>query len=277
MSLAKLRKIDEDGVDFRSPIDGARHRLTPEVSVGIQLKLGADIVMAFDECTPFPADKKDVADSMALSMRWAERSRAAFAGGPGQALFGINQGGVHGDLRAQSADALCEIGFDGYAIGGLAVGEGQDAMFAVLEETAPLLPADHPRYLMGVGMPADLIGAVGRGMDMFDCVLPTRSGRMGRAYTRRGQVNLRNARHADDPRPLDQDCACTACRNYSRAYLHHLVGAKEILGLMLLTRHNLHYYQELMAGMRRAIAGGGFEAFAGAALADLESGDIEPV
>jgi queuine tRNA-ribosyltransferase len=233
--------------------------------------------MAFDECTPFPAEKKDVADSMALSMRWAERSRAAFAGGAGQGLFGINQGGVHGDLRAQSAAALVGIGFDGYAIGGLAVGEGQDAMFAVLEETAPLLPADHPRYLMGVGMPADLIGAVGRGMDMFDCVLPTRSGRMGRAYTRRGQVNLRNARHADDPRPLDQDCACTACRNYSRAYLHHLVGAKEILGLMLLTRHNLHYYQELMAGMRRAIAGGGFEAFAGAALADLESGDIEPV
>jgi queuine tRNA-ribosyltransferase len=277
MSLADLRKIDEDGVDFRSHIDGARHRLTPEVSVGIQFKLGADIVMAFDECTPFPAEKTDVADSMALSMRWAERSKAAFTGGAGQGLFGINQGGVHGDLRAQSAAALCKIGFDGYAIGGLAVGEGQDAMFAVLEETAPLLPADRPRYLMGVGIPADLIGAVGRGMDMFDCVLPTRSGRMGRAYTRLGQVNLRNARHADDPRPLDEDCACAACRGYSRAYLHHLVGAKEILGLMLLTRHNLHYYQELMAGMRRAIGGGQFKAFAGAALNELESGDIEPV
>ena len=276
MSLAALRKIDEDGVEFRSHIDGSRHRLTPEVSVGIQLKLGADIVMAFDECTPFPAEKADVADSMALSMRWAERSKAAFAGGAGLGLFGINQGGVHGDLRAESAAALSALGFDGYAIGGLAVGEGRDAMFAVLDATAPLLPADRPRYLMGVGMPADLIGAVGRGVDMFDCVLPTRSGRMGRAYTRLGQVNLRNARHADDPRPLDEDCACPACRGYSRAYLHHLVGAKEILGLMLLTRHNLHYYQELMAGMRRAIAGGNFGAFARAALEDLEAGDIEP-
>ena len=277
MSLAELRRIDDDGVDFRSHIDGARHRLTPESSVGIQLGLGADIVMAFDECTPFPAKKKDVADSMRLSMRWAERSKAAFAGRPGPGLFGINQGGVHGDLRAQSATRLIALGFDGYAIGGLAVGEGQDAMFAVLDATAPLLPADRPRYLMGVGKPADLIGAVGLGVDMFDCVLPTRSGRMGRAYTRLGQVNLRNARHADDPRPLDEDCACAACRGYSRAYLNHLVGSKEILGLMLLTRHNLHYYQGLMAGMRRAITGGEFEAFAGAALADLEAGDIEQV
>ena len=276
MSLAKLRRIDEDGVEFRSHVDGTRHRLTPEVSVGIQLGLGADMVMAFDECTPFPAEKKDVADSMRLSMRWAERSKAAFAGAPGQGLFGINQGGVHGDLRAQSAARLCALGFDGYAIGGLAVGEGQDAMFAVLDATAPLLPADRPRYLMGVGKPADLIGAVGRGVDMFDCVLPTRSGRTGRAYTRLGQVNLRNARHADDPRPLDDECACAACRGYSRAYLSHLVTTKEILGLMLLTRHNLHYYQELMAGMRRAIPEGNFGAFAGAALADLESGDIEP-
>ncbi len=276
MCLADLLRIDEDGVDFRSHIDGARHRLTPESSVGMQMSLGADIVMAFDECTPFPADKKDVADSMRLSMRWAERSKAAFAGRPGRGLFGINQGGVHGDLRAQSAARLTDLGFDGYAIGGLAVGEGQDAMFAVLEETAPLLPADRPRYLMGVGKPADLIGAVGLGVDMFDCVLPTRSGRMGRAYTRLGQVNLRNARHADDSRPLDEDCACAACRGYSRAYLHHLVRTSEILGLMLLTRHNLHYYQELMAGLRRAIAGGEFGAFAGAALADLESGDIGP-
>ena len=276
MSLAELRRIDEDGVEFRSHIDGSRHRLTPEVSVGIQLSLGADMVMAFDECTHFPAEKKDVADSMRLSMRWAERSKAAFAGGPGQGLFGINQGGVHGDLRAESAARLSALGFDGYALGGLAVGEGQDAMFAVLDATAPLLPADRPRYLMGVGKPADLIGAVGRGVDMFDCVLPTRSGRTGRAFTRRGQVNLRNARHADDPRPLDEDCACAACRDYSRAYLSHLVTTKEILGLMLLTRHNLHYYQELMAGMRRAITGSVFGAFAGAALADMEAGDIEP-
>lgn len=277
MSLAPLRQLSEHGVTFHSHIDGATYELTPERSVALQAELGVDVAMVLDECTPFPASEAQAAESMNLSLRWAERARAAWRGEPGRGLFGIVQGSVYRDLRSACAAALGALDFDGYAIGGLAVGEGQDAMFAVLEETAPLLPADRPRYLMGVGMPADLIGAVGRGMDMFDCVLPTRSGRMGRAYTRRGQVNLRNARHADDPRPLDEDCACPACRGYSRAYLHHLVGAKEILGLMLLTRHNLHYYQELMAGMRRAIGGGQFKAFAGAALNELESGDIEPV
>ncbi len=275
MSLAKLRKLDETGVTFQSHIDGSRHHLTPERSVDIQRMLGADITMTFDECPPFSADKAAVAHSTRLSMRWAERSRTAFSERPGYALFGINQGGVHQDLRLESVNTLTSIGFDGYAVGGLAVGEGQEVMFNVLDFTTTALPEDKPRYLMGVGKPADIMGAVLRGIDMFDCVLPSRSGRTGQAFTRRGQVNLRNARHKDDPRPLDGDCPCPTCRNYGRAYLHHLVIAKEILGLTLLTWHNLHYYQELMAGIRKAIAEGTLETFAQAFGQQQAAGDIE--
>jgi queuine tRNA-ribosyltransferase len=277
MSLAKLRTINEDGVVFQSHIDGSRHQLTAEKSVRLQHALGADISMAFDECTPFPATKDEVASSMRLSMHWAERSKAAFEERPGFGLFGINQGGVHGDLRAESADALKAIDFDGYAIGGLAVGEGQEALFEIVEFSTPLFPAGRPRYLMGVGKPDDLVGAVGHGIDMFDCVMPTRSGRTGQAFTRFGSINLRNARHAADPRPLDEDCACPACRNYSRAYLNHLLQAKEILASMLLTWHNLHYYQDLMAAMRRAIAEATFAAFAAAFTDEQAAGDIERI
>ena len=230
MSLAALRKISEEGVVFRSHLDGSRHLLTPERSIEIQRLLGADITMAFDECTPFPAEREQVEASMELSMRWAERSRAAFTERPGHGIFGIVQGGVHTDLRHRSAARNTEIGFDGYAIGGLAIGEGQATTFAVLEATVPALPADRPRYLMGVGKPADIVGAVKRGVDMFDCVLPTRSGRTGQAFTRTGTLNLRNARHAGDPAPLDPECRCSACTGYSRAYLHHLTKAGEILG-----------------------------------------------
>ncbi|MBV9859503.1 MAG: tRNA guanosine(34) transglycosylase Tgt [Alphaproteobacteria bacterium] len=267
MSLADLREIDEQGVAFRSHLDGSRHLLTPERSVDIQRLLGADVTMAFDECTPFPAPYDAVAASMELSMRWAERSKRAFAERPGHGIFGIVQGGVHAELRRASAARLVEIGFDGYAVGGLAIGEGQATTFAVLEATVPGLPADRPRYLMGVGKPADLVGAVQRGIDMFDCVLPTRSGRTGQAFTRRGTVNLRNARHAEDPAPLDGECGCPACAGFSRAYLHHLTKAGEILGSMLLTAHNLRYYADLMAGMRAAIAAGAFADFAAAAAA----------
>ena len=274
MSLAGRRKIDAEGVTFRSHIDGSEHRLTPARSIEIQELLGADVTMAFDECTPFPADHRTAADSMRLSMRWAEGSRVAFRDRPGHALFGIVQGSVYDDLRRESAAALAGIGFDGYAIGGLAVGEGQSEMFRVLDVTAPLLPTDRPRYLMGVGKPADLVGAVRRGVDMFDCVLPTRSGRTGQALTRRGAVNIRNARHAADPRPLDPDCGCPACTGYSRAYLHHLAKADEILGPMLLTWHNLHYYQELMAGLRAAIADGTLDDFAAAFEAQQAGGDL---
>ncbi len=262
MSLAALREVREEGVTFRSHIDGSTHELTPEESMRIQGLLGADIVMAFDECTPYPASPEDAAASMRLSMRWAERSMQAFQAASGRGLFGIVQGGVHEELRAESAAALTAIGFDGYAIGGLAVGEGQARMFAVLDVTAPRLPAERPRYLMGVGKPQDLVGAVRRGIDMFDCVLPTRSGRTGQAFTRRGVLNLRNARFADDPAPIDADCACPACRGHSRAYLNHLARAGEILGAVLLTWHNLHYYQELMAAMRGAIREGRLDAFA---------------
>ena len=256
MSLAKLRTIGEDGVAFRSHLDGSRHLVTPERSIEIQHRLGADVTMAFDECTPFPSPREAVEASMELSMRWAERSRAAFTDRPGHGLFGIVQGGVHPDLRQRMAGRLVEIGFDGYAIGGLAIGEGQATTFAMVEATAPHLPEDRPRYLMGVGKPADLVGAVLRGVDMFDCVLPTRSGRTGQAFTRTGALNLRNARHADDPAPLDAGCRCPACTGYSRAYLHHLVKAGEILASMLLTRHNLTYYAELMARLRTAIRRG---------------------
>ena len=256
MSLAALRKITEEGVAFRSHLDGSRHLLTPERSVEIQHLLGADITMAFDECTPFPAEYEQVEASMELSMRWAARSRVAFAPRPGHGIFGIVQGGVHPDLRRCSAARLVEIGFDGYAIGGLAIGEGQATTFTMVEATVPHLPRDRPRYLMGVGKPADIVGAVKRGIDMFDCVLPTRSGRTGQAFTREGPLNLRNARHAQDPAPLDAECRCPACTGFSRAYLHHLTKAGEILGSMLLTQHNLTYYADLMAELRAAIREG---------------------
>jgi queuine tRNA-ribosyltransferase len=256
MSLSGLRKMDADGVTFQSHVDGSRHRLTPERSVEIQHLLGADVTMCFDECTPFPATHEQAATSMRLSMRWAARSREAFVPRAGHGLFGIVQGSVFPDLRAESVAALTGIGFEGYAVGGLAVGEGQEAMFTTLECTTPLLPSDKPRYLMGVGTPSDLIGAVRRGIDMFDCVMPTRSGRTGRAYTRGGVINIRNARHAEDNRPLDPNCACPACRNHSRAYLHHLFKANEMLGPMLLTWHNIQYYQDLMAELRAGILAG---------------------
>jgi queuine tRNA-ribosyltransferase len=276
MSLSELRTITEEGVAFRSHLDGAKWLLTPERSIEIQRLLGADIVMAFDECTPFPATEAVAAESMRRSMRWAERSKAAFGSGRGDALFGIVQGGIHPGLRAESAAALRAIGFDGYAVGGLAVGEGRDLLFATLDATVPHLPADRPHYLMGVGFPADLVGAVARGIDMFDCVLPTRSGRTGQAFTSLGPINLRNARHAEDARPIDAACACPACRDYSRAYLHHLVKANEILAAMLLTWHNLRHYQDLMAAMRDAIRSGGFADFVAAFGADQARGDIPP-
>ncbi len=277
MSLAGLRKMSEQGVTFQSHIDGSSWDLTPERSIAIQHALGADITMAFDECTSYPVEKDEAAASMRLSMRWAARSKTAFVPRPGHGLFGIVQGGVFPDLRAESAAALREIGFDGYAVGGLAVGEGQAPMFDVLEALGPLLPADRPRYLMGVGKPADIVGAVLRGIDMFDCVLPTRSGRTGQAFTRRGTVNIRNARHQDDPRPLDETCACPACRSYSRAYLHHLWRAKEMLGRMLLTWHNLAYYQDLMRGLRQAIGGGALDSWRAAFAAAESEGNIEPL
>ncbi|GAA0591850.1 tRNA guanosine(34) transglycosylase Tgt [Craurococcus roseus] len=276
MSLAALRSMDEDGVTFRSHIDGTKHRLTPERSVAIQRQLGADVTMCFDECTPFPATEAEAAKSMRLSMRWAARCREAFAPLDGHGLFGIVQGGVYPALREESVGALTGIGFEGYAVGGLAVGEGQDAMFGVLDRTVPLLPADKPRYLMGVGTPADILGAVRRGVDMFDCVIPTRSGRTGRAYTSRGVLNLRNARHADDPRPLDPACPCPACARHSRAYLHHLIRADEMLGPMLLTWHNVRYYQDLMRGLRGAICEGSFGAHAAALEAGWRAGDDAP-
>jgi len=277
MSLAEMRTLTEEGVRFKSHIDGSMNDLTPERSMEIQRLLGSDIVMAFDECTPWPADEATAAASMRLSMRWAERSRAAFGTRPGYALFGIQQGSLYPRLREESARALVDIGFEGYAIGGLAVGEGQGAMFEVLDYAPGMLPEDKPRYLMGVGKPEDLLGAVARGVDMFDCVLPTRSGRTGQAFTSRGQVNIKNARHAGDPRPLDPGCRCPACANYSRAYLHHVTKAGEIIGMMLMTWHNLHHYQVLMAGMRAAIAGGRFDDFAAATLAGYGAGDIAPL
>ena len=266
MSLSELRKLSEEGVEFRSHLDGSKHLLTPERSMEVQRLLGSDIVMAFDECPRTDRPRDEIAASMELSMCWARRSRDAFDAGEehaaGAALFGIQQGALDEELRHQSAEALIDIGFDGYAIGGLAVGEGQEAMFATLDFAAGQLPADKPRYLMGVGKPDDLVGAVARGVDMFDCVLPTRSGRNGQAFTWDGPLNLRNARHAEDAAPLDERCRCPACAHYSRAYLHHLVKAGEILGAMLVTEHNLTFYQDLMQAMREAIAEGGFAAFA---------------
>jgi queuine tRNA-ribosyltransferase len=274
MSLAKLRKISEEGVAFRSHLDGSAHLLTPQRSVVIQHLLGADVTMALDECTPFPAEYVAVEASMELTLRWAARSRAAFAERPGHGIFGIVQGGVHPDLRRRSAARLIEIGFDGYAVGGLAIGEGQATTFAVLDVTVPALPEDRPRYLMGVGKPADLVGAVMRGIDMFDCVLPTRSGRTAQAFTRTGTLNLRNARHAADPAPLDPECSCPACAGYSRAYLHHLCRCGEILAAMLLTAHNLRYYADLMAAMRNAIETGALADFA-ADFAEAQAGPKE--
>ncbi len=263
MSLSSLRKMSEQGVTFRSHIDGSEHHLTPERSIEIQSLLGSDIQMVLDECVSLPATDEVVEKAVSLSTRWAARSKVAFGdqAALGRALFGIVQGGTSPALRARSAGELTAIGFDGYAIGGLAVGEGHEAMVATLAETTPHLPEDRPRYLMGVGKPIDLVESVALGVDMFDCVIPTRSGRNGQAFTRAGTLNLKNARHADDPSPIDAACRCPACARFSRAYVHHLVKSGEILGSMLLTWHNLTYYQDLMAGMRAAIAEGRFAAF----------------
>jgi queuine tRNA-ribosyltransferase len=277
MSLADLRQIDEAGVTFKSHIDGSRHHLSPERAVEIQDLLDSNVTMVLDECTPFPVSHDDAARSMALSMRWAERCRGAFRARPGYGLFGIVQGSVYADLRRQSATALVDIGFDGYAVGGLAVGEGQAEMLATLEVTLAALPETRPRYLMGVGKPDDIVRAVLRGVDMFDCVLPTRCGRTGQGFTRRGTVNLRNARHQDDPRPLDEACACPACADYARAYLHHLFRAGEMLGPILLTLHNLHYYQQVMAELRAAIEAGNLSDYAAAFAAEQAEGDIPPL
>ena len=266
MSLSDLRKLTEQGVEFRSHIDGSKHMLTPERSMEIQRLLGSDIVMAFDECPRADRPRDEIAASMEMSMRWAQRSRDGFdAGGEHaarSALFGIQQGALDEDLRRISADKLAAIGFDGYAIGGLAVGEGQEAMFATLDYAPGQLPGDRPRYLMGVGKPDDLVGAVERGVDMFDCVLPSRSGRNGQAFTWHGPINLRNARFAEDQEPLDSRCTCDTCGTYTRAYLHHLVKSQEILGAMLMTEHNIAFYQQLMQAMREAIAAGQFAQFA---------------
>ena len=277
MSLAGLRKLTERGVTFKSHIDGSKHEITPERSMEIQELLGSDIVMCFDECPALPADRDRIAESMRLSMRWAKRSREAFGDRPGHMLFGIQQGGLEEDFRQESAEALREIGFDGYAVGGLAVGEGQQAMFSTLDFSTDMLPEDKPRYLMGVGKPDDIVGAVARGIDMMDCVLPSRSGRTGQVFTRRGVLNIKNARHQDDPRPLDENCSCSACRNYSRAYLHHVFRSQEIISSMLLTWHNLQYYQDIMAGMREAIAAGRFTQWQADFHAGREQGDIDPL
>ncbi len=259
MSLAKLRKLDEQGVTFQSHLDGSRHLLSPERSMEVQQLLGSDIQMQFDECLRLPAPDAEVERAMRLSLRWAERSKAAFGAPRDHALFGIVQGGVDPSLRRISAEALVAIGFDGYAVGGLAVGEPQDVMLRTVAETVPHLPTDRARYLMGVGTPDDLVESVARGIDMFDCVMPTRAGRHGLAYTRFGRLNLRNARHAADPAPIDPEASCAAARDYPRAYLHHLVKCHEILGMMLLSAINVGYYQELMRRLRNAIAAGTFE------------------
>lgn len=276
MSLARLRDLDEEGVRFRSHLDGSAHMLTAERSTEIQSLLDATITMAFDECAPWPSDPAAIETSMMRSMRWAARSRAAFRPRPGYGQFGIQQGGLDETLRRRSAEALREIGFEGYAIGGLAVGEGQARMFAALAFAPAQLPTMQPRYLMGVGKPDDIVGAVARGVDMVDCVLPTRSARHGQAFTWRGAVNLRNARHGADPRPLDEACPCLACVGFSRAYLHHLIRAGELLGMMLLSQHNLRYYQELMRDIRDAIAQRRFDDFQAAFEAARAQGDIPP-
>ena len=277
MSLSELRKLDESGVTFRSHIDGAMVALSPERAIKIQNLLGSDIVMQLDECLKLPATRAEMERAMRLSLRWAERCKRAFEGAaPGRALFGIVQGGDETALRTESARALVDIDFPGYAIGGLAVGEPQEVMLRIVDEVVPALPANKPRYLMGVGTPEDLIEAVARGVDMFDCVLPTRNGRHGLAFTRRGAITLRNARHADDPRPLDEASSHEATRTYSRAYLHHLVRANEMLGAMLLSEINLAYYQDLMTGTRAAIKAGAFADFRASMREALERGDIPP-
>lgn len=276
MSLAKLRKLDETGVRFRSHVDGSEYALTPERAIEIQGLLGSDIQMQLDECIRLPAERAEIERAMELSLRWAERCATAFGDQPGKAMFGIVQGGDAIDLRIRSAERLAAMDLKGYAVGGLAVGEPQAVMLKTLDETLPVMPADKPRYLMGVGTPDDILRSVARGIDMFDCVMPTRSGRHGLAFTRFGKVNLKNARHAEDPRPLDEASDCPAARDYSRAYLHHLVRSNEALASMLLTWNNLAYYQSLMAGIRDAIAAGRFADFAAATEADWARGDIPP-
>jgi len=277
MSLSSLSKLSENGVTFKSHIDGSKHELTPERSMEIQKLLGSDIVMCFDECTKFPGSERASLNSMQLSMRWADRSKIAFGNRPKHALFGIQQGSVFKEQREESAGKLRNIGFDGYAIGGLAVGEGQEMMFEVLDYAPSQLPTGKPRYLMGVGKPSDIIGAVARGVDMFDCVLPSRSGRTGQAFTRRGVVNIKNSRHTDDKRPLDSDCKCPACLNYSRGYLHHVFKSNEIICSMLMTWHNLQYYQDLMNDIRNAINNKKFFNYQKAFFEDVKEGDIERV
>jgi queuine tRNA-ribosyltransferase len=274
MSLAKLRKITEEGVTFQSHIDGSKHLLTPERSMEIQALIGSDIRMVLDECVAWPCSEKDAERAMRLSLRWAERSKVAFGTPEDQALFGIVQGSTFRHLREISAQGLVDIGFDGYAVGGLAVGEGQAAMLETLDYTTPMLPEDRPRYLMGVGTPDDILKAVARGIDMFDCVMPTRSGRHGKVFTRFGPINIKNARHAEDPRPLDEQSSCPAASQYSRAYLHHLFKAQELLGQMLLSWANIAYYQELMAGIRASIAEGRFEDFYAETQEGWARGDI---
>ncbi|WP_332714332.1 tRNA guanosine(34) transglycosylase Tgt [Pelagibacterium mangrovi] len=274
MSLAKLRKLDENGVKFKSHIDGSSYDLTPERSIEIQKLLDSDIIMQLDECVALPAEHDELERAMELSIRWAERSKKAFDDAKGRALFGIVQGGDDPRLRSRSAAGLVDIGFHGYSVGGLAVGEPQDVMFKVIEEITPELPTDKPRYLMGVGKPDDLLGAVGRGIDMFDCVHPTRAGRHGHAYTRFGVVNLKNARHKDDPRPLDEASPNPTARRFSRAYLHHLVRSEEILGAMILSQINLAYYQELMGGMRNAIEEHAFDAYCASVREGWAKGDL---
>eukprot|EP00873_Tetraselmis_striata_P030477 jgi/Tetstr1/450741/TSEL_037777.t1 len=274
MSLAKLRKLDENGVTFKSHIDGSTHNLTPERSIEIQKLLDSDIIMQLDECVSLPAEYDELERAMELSIRWAERSKKAFDNAKGRALFGIVQGGDNAELRARSAAGLIDIEFDGYAVGGLAVGEPQEVMFTVLNEVTPQLPTDKPRYLMGVGKPDDLLGAVERGIDMFDCVHPTRAGRHGHAYTRFGVVNLKNARHKDDHRPLDEASSNPTARRFSRAYLHHLVRCEEMLGAMILSQINLSYYQELMAGMRNAIENATFVQYCAEVREGWTKGDL---
>jgi queuine tRNA-ribosyltransferase len=277
MSLAQLRKVSESAVTFRSHIDGASLELSPERAIEVQLLLGSDIAMQLDECVRLPAERGDIERAMQLSLRWGERSKRAFeTAPPGHMLFGIAQGGDVAELRRASARGMVDTGFHGYAIGGLAVGEPQSVMLAMIDEVAPILPQDRPRYLMGVGTPEDLLEAVARGIDMFDCVMPTRNGRHGVAYTRFGQVNLRNARHADDPRPLDEESPWPSARTCARAYLHHLVKSGETLGAMLLSEINIAYYQHLMHGMRDAIAQGAFASFRDRTRADWAKGDIAP-
>lgn len=277
MSLSGLTKINEKGVTFKSHIDGSTHIISPERSIELQYLLGSDISMCFDECTPYPVDEKTAMKSMQLSMRWAKRSREAFENENRRAIFGIQQGSVFQEQREESSDALRSIEFDGYAVGGLAVGEGQEKMFEVLKYAPDFLPIEKPRYLMGVGKPDDILGAVKNGIDMMDCVLPSRSGRTGQLFTHRGVLNIKNSRHQDDPRPIDENCSCPACKNYSRAYLHHVFKSQEILSSMLLTWHNLQYYQDLMAGIRGAIQSNCFDKFENNFNTNRAQGDIEPI